>query len=208
MARVGLWLLLGLALWLMPSGRAEAQYRFGSQDEINRIQDVKLKGADNEELFLGYIVRTHWFFLGYNVEDRGYILGIPGGGNRFYEMPKGDELAGFQRNGYLPDPLPPYSLSFWDYLFGYSDWWSIPIIVALSIYGSRRRKRKAAEKAAAAGTSPAPLPPAAPVVAAAPPPPGPPPPPVVGLPLSPPPPSLPSASPPGPIPPGPLPPAA
>ena len=66
-------------------------------------------------------------------------------------MPKGDELAGFQRNGYLPDPLPPYSLSFWDYLFGYSDWWCIPIIVALMIYGNRRKKRKAAAAAAAAG---------------------------------------------------------
>jgi len=38
------------AVLLLPIDRAEADYRFGADEEIRHIQDVPLKGAENEDL--------------------------------------------------------------------------------------------------------------------------------------------------------------
>lgn len=106
---------------LLLAGPAQAA-RFGTDESIHRIEDVKLKGAKDEPLYLGYVTRIRWFGGGIYVEDGGYVLGVQGNSKRFYPMPEGEALKRFQRDGFLPDPLPKYSLSFFDYLFGYSLW--------------------------------------------------------------------------------------
>jgi len=98
------------AVLLLPIDRAEADYRFGADEEIRHIQDVPLKGAENEDLYLGYMTRTQNFLLGLSVEDRGYVLGVKGQSKRYYPMPEGEDLARFQNAGTLPDPLPPYKI--------------------------------------------------------------------------------------------------
>lgn len=132
--------LLLLALTLAPRP-AEAQYRFGEDDNIHRIQDVKLKGKDDEELFLGYMTKTYNFLGGIYVEDAGYVLGVKGQDKRYYRMPTGDELVKFQEAGTLPDPLPPYRLGFFDYLLGYSLWLML-LVVALFVFGGKLFKKK------------------------------------------------------------------
>src|SRR6185369_6817286 len=104
------------------------EYRFGADEEIHFIQDVPLKGAKDEDLFLGYMTRTQNFFLGVSVEDRGYVLGVKGESKRYYDLPQGEDLARFQDAGTLPNPLPPYKLGFGDYPRG-----------LLALVGSRPR---------------------------------------------------------------------
>ena len=141
-----------LILALLASSPAQA-YRFGTDESIHKIQDVTLKGPEDEKLFLGYMTRTRWFLAGLYVEDAGYVLGVEGPGKRYFNMPTGEQLAGFQRNGFLPDPLPGYSISAFDYIFGYSLWWALALGAFFVWLGDRKKRRTAAQ--AAIGASPA-----------------------------------------------------
>ena len=44
-----------VTLALVPVDRAHAQYRFGTDEQIHFIEDVPLKGAKDEALYLGYM---------------------------------------------------------------------------------------------------------------------------------------------------------
>ena len=134
------------ALLLLPVDRAHAQYRFGTDEQIHFFQDVPLKGAKDEALYLGYMTKTKNFLLAVSVEDAGYVLGVKGESGRFYQMPKGEELAKFQTAGTLPSPLPPYRLGIFDYVVGYSLWWGLAFVALFWGIGSWR-KRKAPEPA-------------------------------------------------------------
>lgn len=137
-----------LALILPPLHPAMAEYRFGEDQEIRFIQDVTLKGAQDEALYLGYMTKTMNVVAGAYVEDAGYVLGVKGESKKYYPMPKGEDLARFQSGGYLPDPLPPYRLSFWDYLVGYSLWWSLALVGLVWAIGAWRKRKTAAATAA------------------------------------------------------------
>jgi hypothetical protein len=138
-----LFLAFMLALLLLPPDRAQAQYRFGTDEEIHFIEDVPLKGANDEALYLGYMTRTRNFLLGLTVEDAGYVLGVKGESKRFYHMPQGDDLARFQKAGTLPDPLPPYRLGVFDYIAGYSLWWGLALVAVFWAIGAWRKKKGA-----------------------------------------------------------------
>src|SRR5262245_26837938 len=101
---------------------AHAKLMFGKDETIHFLQDVKLTGPNQETLYLGYMTAIQFFLAGVYVEDEGYVLGVKGESKTFFRVPTGEELKGFQQRGLLPDPLPPYSLNFFDYLFGYSLW--------------------------------------------------------------------------------------
>ena len=49
-----------------------------------------------------------------------------------------------------PDPLPPYSLSFWDYLMGYSLWVVIAGAILWTLISGAFKRRRAATLATAA----------------------------------------------------------
>lgn len=157
-----------VAAALLPAGAAQAQFRFGTDEEIHHLQDVTLKGAQNEALYLGYMTHILNIFGGVYVEDKGYVLGVKGESKKYYSMPTGDQLAGFQRNGFLPDPLPPYRLGFFDYVLGYSLWWIIAIIAIISLVSWVRKRGQPAPAAPVgaamptAAAPPAPPPPSAP----------------------------------------------
>jgi hypothetical protein len=131
-----------LLFLLLPVGTAHA-LTFGEDDKIHAIQDVDLKGAKGEALYLGHMVKTQFFGAGIYVTDGGYVLGVKGDSHTFYPMPKGEQLAKFQESGLLPNPLPPYSLNFFDYLFGYSLWIVLVVVIGWVVIGDRLKKRKA-----------------------------------------------------------------
>lgn len=162
--RRGLLLVAAFLCLLLPARSAGAAWQFGADETIHFIQDVTLKGANQEVLFLGYMTKTQFIIAGVYITDEGYVLGVKGESKRYYNMPTGAELAGFQKGGFLPDPLPPYSLGFWDYFIGYSLWWAIAIMIVWWAVSSQIKKRKAA----AAGAAPADPPPVAPPPAAPP----------------------------------------
>jgi hypothetical protein len=147
--RRALLLAVVVTCFLLPARNAAAA--FGADETIRFLQDVTLKGANQEALFLGYMTKIQFIVAGVYITDEGYVLGVKGDSKRFYPMPTGEELARFQKAGFLPDPLPPYSLSIWDYIFGYSLWWVIAIAIAWIPISSRLKKRKAAAAAAATG---------------------------------------------------------
>lgn len=159
-------LLAVAATFLLPMRAAQAAWQFGAQEDIHCLQDVTLKGAKDEALCLGYMTKTQYVLAGAYIVDEGYVLGIKGETGRYYPMPQGEDLARFQSGGFLPNPLPPYKLGFWDYFIGYSLWWTLALVAAF--YGwSWMRKRNAPPQPAVV----APAAPAAPAAAAPPSPP-------------------------------------
>jgi hypothetical protein len=151
-----LMLVAAVLCFLLPVRGADAAVRFGADETIHFIEDVKLKGANQEALYLGYRTKIQFFLAGLYLTDEGYVLGVKGDSKRYYDMPTGEKLAQFQKSGLLPDPLPPYSLSFWDYLFGYSLWWVIAFTIIWMVMSDRRKKRKAARVAAEPTAAPPP----------------------------------------------------
>jgi hypothetical protein len=127
---------------LVASASSAHAFRFGEDESIVFIQDVTLKGAKDEALFLAYKTTTQNLFGGLYVQDNGYVLGVKGDSKRYYQLPTGDELKDFQQRGLLPSPLPTYSLSFWDYLFGYSLWVMLVVVGVWSLFDIIRRRRK------------------------------------------------------------------
>ena len=77
------------ALLILPFRPAQADYRFGEEREIHFLQDVTLKGANNEALYLGHMTKTQNFIAGYSVEEAGYVLGVKGESKKYYPMPAG-----------------------------------------------------------------------------------------------------------------------
>jgi hypothetical protein len=126
--------------------RTDAQaFRFGQDERIILIEDVKLKGPNGEALFLAHMTRTQNFIGGYSLDDAGYVLGSKAESKKYFNMPTGEQLARFQKEGLLPDPLPPYKLNFFDYLFGYSVWWIVGLAAIWYVVGALRKKKRAAE---------------------------------------------------------------
>lgn len=132
-------------LMLAASGQnAHAKLFFGTQDKINYLQDISVKGPQGEALFLGFLTSTHNFMLPYSMSDGGHVLGIKGVSDKFYKLPK-ERIEQLQRAGALPNPLPPYRHTVFDYLFAYILWWCIPATLALiglfSMLGIGSRRR-------------------------------------------------------------------
>jgi hypothetical protein len=140
-------LVLVAMMYLWPAADAQAAMAFGRDEHIRFIQDVKVTGPGNEPLFLGYLVATQFFVAGVYFHDGGYVLGVKDDRKKYYPMPTGDDLKGLQRRGLLPDPLPPFSPSIIDYLFGYSLW---IILVGVALwYGIKWMVKRDAPDAAA-----------------------------------------------------------
>jgi tetratricopeptide (TPR) repeat protein len=135
-------LLVGLAMATTPAQAAKVY--FGTQEHLREIQDVEIKGANGEALYLGYKYSFHSFLLPYRLTDDGHILGVRGGGERSYFHLDDADIKSFQENGQLPSPLPSYQLSLLDYAMGHALWIALIVIVGLWPLlrrGKRRRKR-------------------------------------------------------------------
>ena len=115
---------------------------FGTQDDLNCIVDIPLKGGANEPLCLGFKVSMHFFIGGLYVSDEGYVLRVKTDSKSYYPMPSGQELADFQLNGMIPSPLPSYSVPVFDYLFGYSLWIILGVMGAFAAIKHALNKRK------------------------------------------------------------------
>jgi tetratricopeptide (TPR) repeat protein len=127
-----------------------AKVMFGTQDTLEKIQDVTIKGPKGEKLYLGYKFSTHSFVAPYWLSDEGYILGIDG--VKSYFKLSDEQIKNFQASGALPNPLPPYEIGFFHYAFGNLAW-IILVCIGVSIGFSMRAdgKKDAARPIAAAG---------------------------------------------------------
>ena len=127
-----------------------AKVRFGTQEHLQKIEDIDLRGPNGEALYLGYKYSFHSFIAPYHLTDDGYILGVVGQ-QRYFALDAA-LIERLQAQRRLPTPLPAYSLSVIDYLFGYALWLVVAgVVVAMVFAGGRQRRQKQAVPFAEAG---------------------------------------------------------
>ena len=135
--------LFTLALFILAlSGQDAHAARFGTRDSYQHLQDLDTRGPKGEALALGYVTKTHSFFLPYKMTGDYVLLHRgtardPGGRpmNVYHALPQ-QQIAQMQRAGTLPNPLPPYRHTIFDYLFAYILWWCIPVTIAfIALFG-------------------------------------------------------------------------
>jgi hypothetical protein len=117
-------------------------YMFGKEEKLHCIVDVPLKGAKDEALCVAYKTTLYAVFAPAYFRDDGYVLAVKGGGDGYYPMPEGAELATLQASGTLPSPLPPYQIPALDYAFGYLLWGALAVGVGLTYVGERFKARR------------------------------------------------------------------
>ncbi len=123
---------LAILMLLALSATAHAsKFMFGEQDSIRMVAPTTLSGPGNTRLFLAHRVTMKAFLLPYTITDNGYVFGISGESKQYINLPTGAELRAIQAGGYLPKPLPPTELSWFDYLMGYSLWIALFAIFVL-----------------------------------------------------------------------------
>ena len=128
--------ILAVFILVAVSGRDAHAGRIGTQDSRQHLQDLNDRGPKGEALSLGYVTTTHSFFLPYRMTGD-YVLLVKGGGrdlggrpiNIFHTLPQ-EKIEQMQRAGALPNPLPPYRHTIFDYLGAYVLWWCIPVTFA------------------------------------------------------------------------------
>lgn len=121
---------------------------FGWDETIDCIQDVELKGAEDEPLCVAHKTSKLFVIAGVYVRDDGYVLRKRDDLHSYYPWPDAQQVATWQGSGSLPTPLPSYSVSVADYLFGYSLW--LIILGSLVVAGLKRvatRRRQARDAA-------------------------------------------------------------
>jgi hypothetical protein len=133
-----------------------ARYQFGTGEELHCITDVKLKGAEGQELCLAYKTSTYSLFLPLYLKDDGYVLSVKSRSGEYYELPQGQELAEFQANGSLPAQLPTYTIPLLDYAFGYSLPLVVVVVTLVSLiqYQLKQRRKASLETQLPPGQTP------------------------------------------------------
>jgi hypothetical protein len=129
--------LIGLGVaFCHPTGYAQARVKFGTDERIRDLQPT-----EDPQYTLGYKVRTYFFFAGCYVKDDGYVLHRTGALDEYIPLDAA-KIEQLQKEGILPSPLPTYSLSFWDYFFGYSNWIILAFVIGVSLIQWARTKAK------------------------------------------------------------------
>lgn len=104
-----------IALFVLTYADSASAMRFGHQETIYDVQEIT-----GTEFVLSYKISTYWFFLGLYLEDDGYVLEKKSESG-YYSLTK-DQKNVWIEEGKLSDPLPSYSISYFDYALGYSLW--------------------------------------------------------------------------------------
>jgi hypothetical protein len=145
--RCGLFI-LALFIIMAVSGQDAHAARFGTRDSYQHLQDLNEKGSKGEALSLGYVTTTHSFILPYKMTGN-YVLVVRGAGRNLSGRPidishtlSQEKIEQMQRAGALPNPLPPYRHTIFDYLGAYILWWCIPVTIAFVAFIQMLRNRR------------------------------------------------------------------
>jgi hypothetical protein len=148
--------ILAVFILMAVSGQDAQAARFGTRDSYQHLQDLNERGPKGEALALGYVTTTHSFILPYKMTGD-YVLLVRGAGRDlsgrpldvYHTLPQA-KIEQMQRAGALPNPLPPYRRTIFDYLGAYILWWCIPVTIAfVALFqmlgiGSRTRETRSA----------------------------------------------------------------
>jgi hypothetical protein len=144
-------LVVGAMVLLGAAGNASAAGMFGTQEDIHKLQDVEVTGQNGEKLYLGYKTSTLYVFAGVYVSDDGYVFGVRDKSDTYISTTP-EEIAKFQGEGLLPNPLPKYSIGIVDLLLGYSLWIILAVLAVVYGVGWLRKRGKQAEPPAPSPT--------------------------------------------------------
>jgi hypothetical protein len=100
---------------------------FGISETTTCLQDVKQPGPKGEALCLGHKLTVYHFIGPVGLSDDGYVLGVKGT-NSYYPLPE-TKIADLQTSRALPSPMPGYTITVGDYLYGYLLW----VLLAISL---------------------------------------------------------------------------
>jgi hypothetical protein len=120
---------------------------FGWDETITCIEPVGTTAENGDELCLAHKTSKLFVVAGVYVRDDGYVLGVPGQKGAYYPWPEEKVVKEWQAEGVLPTPLPSYSISAFDYAFGYSLWIIIAVMAAWAVLQRVRTKRRQARDA-------------------------------------------------------------
>jgi hypothetical protein len=113
---------------------------FGRQEEIRCIHDVDIRGFDNEPLCLAYKTTTFHVGAGVRLTNDGYVLRARTSPQGHYYPLDDAAIRTYQSTGALPTPLPPYTIPFGDYVWGYLMWL---VVAGTIVWGALVRRRRA-----------------------------------------------------------------
>jgi hypothetical protein len=119
------WAVVGIlaALVFSPRQAQAGEVMFGTEETIHIIQPTK-----DPRYNLCYKTSIYFFIAGCYLADDGYVLGKAGKPKSYIPLTEA-HIRELQQEGSLPTPMPKYSISFFDYLFGYSNWILVVFVV-------------------------------------------------------------------------------
>jgi hypothetical protein len=125
--------ILAMFIAMAMSGQDARAAEFGTRYKYQHLQNLTAKSPAGEALALGYASETHSFILPYKMTGY-YALNVIGSGknlngrpvNVYHELSP-EKIEQMQRAGTLPNPLPPYHHTIFDYIFAYTLWWCVPV---------------------------------------------------------------------------------
>jgi tetratricopeptide (TPR) repeat protein len=112
---------------------------FGKEEHLEPIQDIELKDALGEQLYLGFKFTRYLACLPYSISDDGYVLGIKG--KQKYYLLDEDRRNSLQSRGIIPSPLPAYRISTIDRLMGYLLWIALAFVPFGAGFAMLKRRR-------------------------------------------------------------------
>jgi len=138
-------ILLSLVMLLITltsqAAHARSGFKFGDSESLHKIQSIDMSGPKGEKLYLANRTITKFVLLGVYLSDKGYVLAVENDSAKGYYPLDVELIKKLQAENLLPTPLPEYRISIWDYLFGYSLWITLFIIIAWTFFQNRRSKK-------------------------------------------------------------------
>jgi hypothetical protein len=125
--------ILSVFIVMAVSGQDARAAEFGTRSKYQHLQNLTEKSPNGEALALGYVSVTHSFILPYKMTGD-YVLTVRGSGKDlngraldvYHELSR-EKIEQMQRAGTLPNPLPPYRHTIFEYIMGHVLWWCIPV---------------------------------------------------------------------------------
>jgi hypothetical protein len=117
--------LFAACLALLASSAAEAQFCWGTKEQLIHVKKLPINSPENKPLNLARLLLTQCMGLPYTVTDAGYVLAVEG--QETYFALSEQQIASFQSSRALPTPLPDFAMSAQDWLMGHLLWLAVPL---------------------------------------------------------------------------------
>jgi hypothetical protein len=127
-----------VAIWIagVPSVAGAVLVKFGTVERLHVIQ--KIQGT---EFSLCFKTSVRVVGGGLYIADDGYVLRFDNEPDKFVPL-TAEKTKELQTQGALPVPLPAYSIPAIDYVFGYSLWIAIGLVVGWELVRRELRRRR------------------------------------------------------------------